>query len=599
MPEYRAPTRDVRFVVNELFGLEEYGHLPGFDMATPDMVDAIVEEAGRFCSDIIAPLNQVGDREGCTLHPDGSVTTPTGFKDAYRQYCESGWGTLGLPAEFGGQGMPHVLHAVFEEFLSAACHAFMMYPGLTHGSVSAIMSHGSDELKATWLPRLVSGEWLGTMALTEPHCGTDLGLLRTRAEPLADGSYAITGEKIFHSGGEQDLTGNIVHLVLARTPEAPAGTRGISLFVVPKFLLDADGSPAERNGVRCGSIEHKMGIHGNATCVSNFEGAKGWLVGEENKGLAAMFVMMNAARLSVGAQGLGQAENAMQNAARYACERQQGRAMGQRQDAGAAADPLIVHPDVRRLLMDARAFTEGMRALLLWGSLQVDLAHKAESAEEREAADALISFLTPVIKGFGSDRGFQTTVDMQQILGGHGYIAEYGMDQFVRDARVAMIYEGANGVQALDLAGRKLVRDGGAVAKRFFALISNECAAAGKELGFIADPLGKAVHHGEAAAEALLANGAQDPDALGAGSYAFMELAGTLALGLMWLRMARTAADKLAAGEGDPAFYEAKLVTARFYAEQRLPLATAYRHRAKAGAEAMMAIPAAVLAGEA
>ena len=592
MPEYKAPVRDTRFIINEVLKLDQFADLPGFDMATPDMVDAILEEAGKFCSEVVAPLNQTGDREGCTRHDDGSVTTPSGFKDAYAQFQASGWGTLAMPAEYGGQGLPHVLHGAFEEFLAASNLAFQMYPGIAIGSVSCIEGNASQELKDLYLPRLVSGEWLGTMALTEPHCGTDLGLLRTRAEPLDDGSYTLTGTKMFISGGEHDLTENIVHLVLARLPDAPEGSRGISLFLVPKFLVEEDGSLGERNPAYCGSIEEKMGIHGNATCVMNFDGAKGWLVGQPHAGLLAMFIMMNAARLSVGAQSVGIADNASQNAAAYACERIQGRAAGERPDATAPADPLIVHPDVRRLLMETRCFTEGMRALLLWGSLQVDLAHKAEDEAQRKEADAMVSLLTPVIKGFGSDRGFKAAVDMQQIFGGHGYIEEYGMEQFVRDARVPMLYEGANGVQALDLAGRKVARDGGAVATRFFEMISSECEASPEALSFISDPLGKAVHHGEAAVAALLGNAKEDPNALGAGSYAFMELMGTLALGLMWLRQAQAASAGLESGEGDTAFYRAKLTTARFYAENFLPQATALRHRVKAGAAATMELPA-------
>jgi alkylation response protein AidB-like acyl-CoA dehydrogenase len=592
MPNYKAPTRETLFVLSEVLKIGDLAHLPGYDMLDEDTVEAMIEEAGRFANEVLAPLNKVGDQHGCKFNPDGSVTTPPGFRDAYKQYCDAGWGTLALAEEFGGQDLPHVLHSAFEEYFAAANHGFMMYPGLTHGSVSAIMATGSQELQESYLPKLVSGEWLGTMGLTEPHAGTDLGLIRTRAEPVADGAYQITGTKIFLSGGEHDLTENIIHLVLAKTPGAPEGSRGISLFLVPKFFARDDGGVPQRNGVFCGSIEEKMGIHGSATCVMNFEGATGWLVGEENKGLGAMFVMMNAARLSVGSQGLGHAERAMQNASIYALERRQGRGMGERPDPDAPADPLIVHPDVRRLLLDARGFTEAMRTLILWGSVLVDLSHKAESDEARQEADDLVSFLTPVIKAHSSDRGFQTTVDMQQIYGGHGYTTDYGIEQIVRDARIPMIYEGANGVQAMDLAGRKLMRDGGTVAARFFTMIKQECEEAPADLSFIADPLGKAVHHGEAAAEWLLEHGKTNPNDLGSGSYAFLNLVGTLSLGLMWLRITSAASTMLASGEGDKAFLKMKLAVAKHYAEQQLPLCTAFRHRVKAGSANLMDVPA-------
>ncbi|MXP42299.1 acyl-CoA dehydrogenase [Altererythrobacter soli] len=582
MPSYTPPARDTRFVLTELLRIGDHADLPAFAMVDSELLETIVDEAGRFAAEVIAPLNRTGDLEGCTRLPDGSVTTPAGFPEAYRAYAESGWGTLALPEEIGGQGMPHVLATVVEEYLNSACHAFNMYPGLTHGAVAALRATGSEELKARYLPKLVSGEWLGTMALTEAHCGTDLGLIRTRAEPQEDGSYRISGEKIFCSGGEQDLTENIVHLVLAKVPGSPEGSRGISLFLVPKILPDG-----ARNAATCGSIEHKMGVHGSATCVMNFDGATGWLVGEENAGLAAMFIMMNAARLSCGNQGLAQAELAYQNAALYALDRRQGRAPTGRAEPGAAADPIVVHPDVRRMLMDARAFTEGFRALVLWTSLQIDLSHHAASEGERTAADALVGFLTPVIKGFGTDRGFETAVAMQQCFGGHGYVAEWGMEQIVRDARVAMIYEGANGVQALDLAARKLARDNGVVAERFLALVEAACDGADAELGFIAAPLREAVHETREAARWLIDNAAGDPHTIGAGSYAFMQLIGTLALGWMWLRMA-----VVAQGNEDDPFYAAKLVTARHYAERSLPDCTALCRKVVAGAETLMALPA-------
>lgn len=593
MPVYKAPTRDTRFVINEVLKLEQYAHVPGYDMATPDMVDAIVEEGGKFTSEVIAPLNYSGDKQGCTRHPDGSVTTPAGFKEAYAQFREAGWGTLSLPAEFGGQGLPHVLGLVMEEYLCSANQAFAMYPGLCNGAVAAIRAKATPELQQKYLPKMISGEWLGTMNLTEPHCGTDLGLIRTRAVPQADGTYAITGSKCFISAGEHDLTDNIIHLVLAKTPDAPDSSKGISLFIVPKMLVNDDGSLGERNAVSCGSIEHKMGIHGNATCVLNYDGAKGWMVGEENKGLAAMFIMMNAARIGVGIQGLGQAEAAYQNAVIYAQERRQGRALTGPAEPQEKADPLFVHPDVRRMLMDAKAFTEAMRAFYLWGALQVDLSHKAPTEAERQTADDLISLLTPVLKGYGTDKGFDIAVNMQQIWGGHGYIADNGMEQFVRDARIAMIYEGANGVQAMDLVGRKLPANMGRAVQAFFALVDGECAAAKGDarLAPVTERLEKANGELKAATMWFVQNGMANPNNAGAGAHHYMHIMGIVALGLMWLRMAKVAAEALDGGADDKAFYEAKLVTARYYAERFTPDAGALRRKIEAGSETMMELP--------
>ena len=598
MPVWKAPTRDTRFAVNELINLESYGHLPGFANASRDMTDAVIEEAGRFVGEVVAPLNPVGDREGCVRHPDGSVTTPTGFRDAYQRYVEAGWATLAAPEAFGGQGLPHVLGFVMEEYLCSANQAFAMYPGLANGAISAIIAKGSPEQQATYLPKMVSGEWLGTMNLTEPHCGTDLGQIRTRAEPQADGSYAITGTKIFISAGDHDLVDNIIHLVLAKTPGAPESSKGISLFICPKFLVNADGSLGDRNAVSVGAIEHKMGINGNATCVMNYDGARGWLVGEECKGLAAMFIMMNAARLGVGIQGLGQAEAAFQNGLAYALERRQGRALTGPAEPGQKADPLIVHPDVRRMLMDAKTFIHGFRALCTWGALQVDLAHVAPTEDERQEADDLIGLLTPVIKGYGTDMGYKVATDMQQIWGGHGYIRENGMDQFVRDARIAMIYEGANGVQAMDLAGRKLAMNGGRAIQRLFALIDTECAAAGDEptARLVAEKLAKV--NGEMKASVLwfMQNARENPNNLGAGAYPFMTLTGIAALGLMWLRMARIASAALASGTDEAPFYEAKLACARHWAGRFAPQAGALRREIEAGAESIMALSPAAFA---
>ncbi len=591
MPVYKAPTRDTKFVVNELIGLDRFTNLPGFANATRDLTDAVIDEGGRFVSEVVAPLNQIGDREGCTRHADGSVTTPTGFKHAYRQYVEGGWATLSAPEAFGGQGLPHAIGFVMEEYLASANQAFAMYPGLANGAISAILSKGSTEQQATYLPKMVTGEWLGTMNLTEPHCGTDLGLLRTRAEPQADGSYAVTGTKIFISAGDHDLSDNIIHLVLAKTPGAPESSKGISLFIVPKFLVNADGSLGARNAVSVGSIENKMGIHGNATCVMNYDAATGFLVGEECKGLAAMFIMMNAARLGVGMQGLAQAEAAYQNAVIYAQERRQGRAPTGPAEPQHKADPLFVHPDVRRMLMDAKTFTEGMRALSLWGGFQVDLSHHAATEEERIAADDVISLMTPVIKGYGTDMGYKIATDMQQIWGGHGYIAENGMEQFVRDARIAMIYEGANGVQAMDLCGRKLAQHGGRAIQRLFALVDDEVAAAGTELAAVAGPLSKANGELKAATMWFMHNAMTDPNALGAGAYAYMTLTGVVSLGLMWLKMARVAAAALDAGSDEAAFYHAKLTCARHWATRFAPQAGALRREVEAGADTVMALP--------
>ena len=594
MPVYNAPTRDTRFVINELLKLESYGNLPGFESATQDMTDAIIEEAGRFVNEVVAPLNLSGDKEGCTRHEDGSVTTPAGFKDAYRQYVDGAWGTLAAPEAYGGQGLPHVMGFTMECYLASANQAFAMYPGLANGAISAIREKGSPEQQAMYLPKMVSGEWLGTMNLTEPHCGTDLGLIRTRAEPQADGSYAITGTKIFISAGDHDLTENIIHLVLAKTPGAPESSKGISLFIVPKFLVNADETLGEKNGVSVGSIEEKMGIHGNATCVMNYDGAKGWIVGEENKGLAAMFIMMNAARLGVGMQGLAQAEAAYQNGLAYALDRRQGRALTGPAEPHERADPIIVHPDVRRMLMDGKTFIEGMRALCLWGALQVDLTHKGATEADRQEADDLISLLTPVIKGYGTDMGYKVATDMQQIWGGHGYIAENGMDQFVRDARIAMIYEGANGVQAMDLAGRKLALNGGRAVQRLFALVDSECAEATNDatVTLVAERLSKAAGEMKAATMWFMQNAMDNPNNLGAGAYPYMTLTGIVSLGLMWLRMAKVASTTIANGTDDKAFYEAKLACARHWATRNATEAGALRREIEAGSESVMALSA-------
>ena len=545
---------------------------------------------------MLQPLNQVGDQQGCVRHENASVTTPEGFKPAFNQYREGGWMGLAADPDYGGQGLPYVLHTAVGEYFSSANMALMMYPGLTQGAIAAITEHGSDDQKAKWLPRMIEGTWTGTMNLTEPHCGTDLGLLRTKAVPQDDGSFKISGQKIFISAGEHDMSENIIHLVLARIEGAPEGVKGISLFIVPKLTVADDGTVGDANGVSCGSIEEKMGIHGNSTCVMNYDGATGYLIGEEHKGLKAMFVMMNEARLGVGMQGLCQSEVATQNAADYARERIQGRSLTGVKEPEKKADPIIVHPDVRRTLMTNRAFNEGSRALFLWTALKADLKHRSDSDEERQAADDILGLMTPVLKGALTDRGFDNAVAAQQMFGGHGYIEEWGMSQFVRDARIAMIYEGANGIQALDLVGRKLGANGGRAVMAFFKEVGDFCEENrdNEKLNPFTKALKKGLNDLQASTMWFMQNAVKAPDNAGAGSTDYMHMFGVVALGYLWAQMAKVAVDKLEAGAGDDtAYLENKLITARFYMDRIMPETVLRRQRVEAGADSMMALDAA------
>ena len=588
MPSYTPPTRDLQFILHDVLRLSQSG-LPGHEDLDRDFTEAVFDAAGKLSSDVLAPLNAVGDRQGCRLE-NGVVRTPDGFAEAFEAVKEGGWTAMDCDPEYGGQGMPHVLHAATGEMFVAANMAFNMYQGLTHGAYSAIHTHGTDAQKALYLPKMVSCDWTGTMNLTEPHCGTDLGLLRTRAEPQDDGSYLITGTKIFISAGDHDMAENVIHLVLAKAPGGGEGTKGISLFIVPKVLVNDDGSLAAPNGVSVGNLEEKMGIHGNATCVMNFDGARGWLLGELHKGMRAMFTMMNEARLGVGLQGYACAIPAYQAAVEYARERLQGRAVTGAKNPEGPADPLIVHPDIRRSLMDQKSFLEGARMLTLWGAHQIDRSRNGD-----DDAEGLISLLTPVIKGFLTDKGFETAVLAQQVFGGHGYIEEQGMSQFVRDARITMIYEGANGVQALDLVGRKLAADNGKPLMALFGMVKAFCKEHGENEALAADfiaPLKAASKELQSAAMYFMERGMKNPDDALAGSYDFMHLFGHAMLGFMWAQQAVAAQSALDEGRGDAAFFRTKLATGRYYMQRQLPMTATHLARITSGADTVMALEA-------
>ncbi|MGU3664705.1 acyl-CoA dehydrogenase C-terminal domain-containing protein [Methylobacterium sp. A49B] len=591
MQTYKAPLRDMRFVLHELHADQEAPVLPGLEDFTPDVADAILEEAAKFCEERLLPLNASGDAEGCLLE-NGAVRTPKGFPEAYRAFREGGWTAMGADPAYGGQGLPAGINKLVEEMICSTNLSFGLYPGLSHGAYKALADHASEELKAAYLPKLVDGTWAGTMCLTEAHCGTDLGLLRTRAVPQADGSYTVTGSKIFISAGDHDLTENIIHLVLAKLPDAPKGVKGISLFLVPKFLPRADGTPGERNGVSCSALEHKMGIKASATCQMSFDDATGWLVGEPHKGMRAMFTMMNSERLSVGIQGLGAGEASYQGAVAYARERLQGRSLVGTKRPDLPADPIIVHPDVRRMLMTIRATNEGCRALGAWVARSLDvMEHHPDPAERRRAED-FAALMTPVVKALFTDLGFEAASIGMQVYGGHGFIRDHGMEQYVRDARISMIYEGTNGVQALDLVGRKLPAHAGRYLRSFFhpVLAALDAAIEDDDLSSLAQPLAKAFGALQLATAHIAQRGLKDPEEAGAAATEYLRLFGLVALGYMWLRSAKVAHTALKAGTDERDFYEAKLATARFYMERVLPQVAGLLAAVKSGKGAMMAL---------
>ncbi|MGJ7457600.1 acyl-CoA dehydrogenase C-terminal domain-containing protein [Halomonas sp. MA07-2] len=592
MPDYQAPLRDIRFIMDEMLDYPaHYARLPGGEDASPDVVAAILEEGARFAREVLLPLNQSGDREGCLLE-GGEVKAPRGFKAAYAQFVEGGWPSLAAEPEHGGQGLPHSLAMVLNEMICSTNLAWGMYPGLSHGAADALRHHGTDEQKATYLTKLVEGTWTGTMCLTEPHCGTDLGLIKTRAVPTDNGAFEITGTKIFISAGDHDLAENIVHLVLAKLPDAPEGSRGISLFVVPKFLPDVDGNPGERNGVVCGSLEHKMGIHGNSTCVMNFDTAKGFLVGVPNKGLACMFTMMNAARIGVGIQGLGLTEASFQNALAYARDRLQMRALSGAKAPEKAADPIIVHPDVRRMLLTQKAFAEGGRMLVLYTAQMIDIVEHGSDAAEKEQAETLLGLLTPIVKAFLTEVGFEATNEGVQVFGGHGFIQEWGMEQLVRDARITRLYEGTTGIQALDLLGRKVLMSQGESLKVFTKEIHRFCQAeeGNTALAEFVRPLAKLNQEWGELTMSIGMKAMSDREEVGAASVDYLMYAGYVTLAYLFARAARQARAALAEGTEEAAFYRAKLDTARFFYQRLVPRTRAHKAAIEAGAAPLMAI---------
>jgi alkylation response protein AidB-like acyl-CoA dehydrogenase len=594
MPAYTAPRRDISFLLNEVFEVESrYKGLEGTEDFTADVIPAIVDEAAKFCETVLAPLNRVGDQEGCKFE-NGRVTTPPGFKQAYDQFVEGGWPSLAHRAEHGGQGLPNLLGIVVSEMVGAANWSFGMYPGLSHGAMKTIEAHGTPEQIDTYLPKLISGEWTGTMCLTEPHCGTDLGILRTKAEPNGDGSYSISGTKIFISAGEHDLTDNIVHIVLARTPGAPQGTKGISLFIVPKRLVSADGSCGEFNNVNCGSIEHKMGIHGNSTCVLNFEHAKGFMIGPENEGLRCMFTFMNTARIGTAIQGVATSEASFQGALAYAKERLAMRALSGAKFPDKPADPIIVHPDVRRMLLTQKAYAEGGRALIYLASYLTDVVERSQDEDARKKADEQLSVLTPICKAFLTEKGCEAANLGVQVFGGHGFIAEWGMEQLVRDSKISTLYEGTTGVQALDLLGRKVLLTQGAWLQTFTNEVLRFCEEneGDATVGELVKTLKRYTEGWLELTGKIGMKAMMDREEVGAAAVDYTFYAGYVALAYMWALMAKTAANKLAQGSGEAAFYEAKLHTARFYFTRLLPRAKAHAEVIDAGVEVLSALPA-------
>ncbi|TBW35377.1 acyl-CoA dehydrogenase [Siculibacillus lacustris] len=591
MPIYKAPLRDMRFVLYELHGGEAMTELPGFEDFGRDLVEPVLDEAAKLCEQVLFPLNRSGDEEGCTL-ANGVVSTPKGFKEAYDRFRDGGWTSISCDPAWGGQGFPNVVSTLVEEMICSANLSFGMYPGLSHGAYNALARHGTEALKEKWLPKLVAGEWAGTMCLTEPHCGTDLGLIRTRAEPKDDGSWAVTGTKIFISAGDHDLTDNILHLVLARTPGAPKGIKGISLFLVPKYAVGDDGAVGGPNGVTCGSIEHKMGIKASSTCVMNFDGATGWLIGERHKGMRAMFTMMNTARLGVAIQGLGIAEVSYQNAVAYARDRIQGRSLSGTKAPDKAADPILVHPDVRRMLLTQRAYTEGCRALAAGIARELDVSQRHPDPKVRQAAEDYVALMTPIAKAMMTDLGSEVANLGVQVYGGHGFIREWGQEQYVRDARITQIYEGTNGVQALDLVGRKMPADAGRALRRFFHPVQAfiEAKVEDERLGVFVQPLAKAFVRLQQATAQVARAGLARPDEAGAAATDYLKLFGLTALAHQWARMAEVAYARLDA-DGPDTFYEAKIATARFFMDRLLPESSARFSAVMAGGRSIMEFP--------